>query len=116
MSNVKIYHNPRCSKSREALKLIRDKGINPEIIDYLKLIPSEDDIREILNKLDIDPIALVRKGEQAYKDQTKSRNQLTDQEIIRMLHEFPKTIERPIIIKNNKAIIGRPPEKVLEFI
>ena len=116
MSDIKIYHNPRCSKSREALKLIKDKGIEPEIIDYLKLIPSEDDIREILNKLNINPIELVRKGEQAYKDQTKSNKKLNDQEIIRMLHDFPKTIERPIIIKNKKAIIGRPPEKILDFI
>tara|TARA_Y100000746_G_C15434905_1_gene420208 strand:- start:1134 stop:1484 length:351 start_codon:yes stop_codon:yes gene_type:complete len=116
MSDIKIYHNPRCSKSREALKLIKDKGIDPEIIDYLKLVPSEDDIREILNKLDIDPIEIVRKGEQAYKDQTKSKRPLNDHEIIRMLHAYPKTIERPIIIKNNKAIIARPPEKVLDFI
>ncbi len=116
MSDIKIYHNPRCSKSREALKLIKDKGIDPEIIDYLKLVPSEDDIRKILNKLDIDPIELVRKGEQAYKNQTMSERPLNDQEIIRMLHEFPKTIERPIIIKNNKAIIARPPERVLDFI
>ena len=116
MTKITIYHNPRCSKSRQALDLIKSKGLEPEVIHYLQTIPSKDELKDILKKLNINPIDLVRKGEQAYKDHTKSRKTLADQEIITMLHEFPKTIERPFIIKNNKAIIARPPERVLDFI
>jgi arsenate reductase len=116
MTKIIIYHNPSCSKSRQALDLIKSKGLKPKIIHYLQKRPSKNEIRDILNKLNINPIDLVRKGEQAYKDQTESKKTLDDHEIITMLHEFPKTIERPIIIKNHKAIIARPPERVLDFI
>ena len=98
MTKIKIYHNPRCSKSRQALDLIKSKGLEPEVIHYLQTIPSKDQIRDILNKLNINPIDLVRKTEQAYKDRTKSSKTLDDQEIITMLHEFPKTIERLSLI------------------
>jgi len=112
---MKIYHNPRCSKSRQALFLIQEKGENPKIIEYLKERISIEDLGLLLRMLKIKPIELIRKGEQIWKEKYNGK-ELTDDEIIMAMFENPKLIERPIVAKNGKAIIGRPPEKVLDLL
>lgn len=115
MSEITIYHNPRCSKSRETLALIREKGVEPEIREYLKEIPSKDELKLVLAKLDLNIKDILRKGEKVYKDKFKGMN-FTDEEWITIVLENPKLIERPIVIKGNKAVLGRPPENVLELL
>ena len=112
---MKIYHNPRCSKSRQALSLIQEKGENPKIIEYLKERVSIQDLGLLLIMLKIKPIELIRKGEQIWKEKYNGK-ELTDDEIIMAMVENPKLIKRPIVVKNGKAIIGRPPEKVLNLL
>ncbi len=110
-----IYHNPRCSKSRQTLQLLEDKNEDLNIVKYLEEPPSKAELKEILNLLNIKPIALVRKNEQVWKDNYKGKD-LTQEEIIDAMIENPKLIERPIIVKDNKATIGRPPENVLNIL
>ena len=112
---MKIYHNPRCSKSRQALFLIQEKGENPKIIEYLKEYISIEDLGLLLRMLKIKPIELIRKGEQIWKEKYNGK-ELTDDEIIMAMSENPKLIERPIVVKNGKAIIGRSPEQVLNLL
>jgi len=112
---MKIYHNPRCSKSRQTLALIKQKGENPEIIEYLKERISIEDLGFLLGMLKIKPIELIRKNEQIWKERHNGK-ELTDDEIIMVMAENPKLIERPIVVKNRKAVIGRPPEKVLSLL
>lgn len=111
---MKIYHNPRCTKSRETLKLIEAKGIEPEIVEYLKDVPSEKEISDLLKKLNIKAEQLLRKGEAVYKEKYKGKD-LSETEWIKAMHENPKLIERPIVVKGNKAVLGRPPENVKEL-
>ncbi|MCB9230628.1 MAG: arsenate reductase (glutaredoxin) [Bacteroidia bacterium] len=108
---MQIYHNPRCGKSRKTLELIRESGREPEIIEYLKAPPNAAKIREILDKLDMSAMDLVRKGEQLFKDNFKGR-EYSEGEWIQILAENPILIERPIVVEGKKAIIGRPPENV----
>lgn len=112
---MKIYHNPRCSKSRETLQIIQDAGVTVEIIDYLKKIPTKEELILVLMQLDMQPEELLRKGEAIYKERFKGKN-FTNEEWIQIMIENPKLIERPIVIKGNKAIIGRPPETVKELL
>ena len=112
---MKIHHNPRCSKSRQALSLIQEKGENPKIIEYLKERISIEDLGLLLAMLKIKPIVLIRKSEQIWKEKYNGK-ELTDDEIIMAMVENPKLIERPIVVKNGKAIIGRPPKKVLNLL
>ena len=112
---VTIYHNPRCSKSRQTLTLIQEKGIAPEIIEYLKSPPSESELDQILSKLAVKPEALMRKGEDEFKLHFMGKN-LSRTESIHLMVQYPKVIERPIVINGNKAIIGRPPECVLDIL
>lgn len=112
---MKIYHNPRCSKSRQTLKLIKDAGADVEIVEYLNAIPTAEDLKMILMKLNLKPIDIIRKGEAVYKEKFKNSN-FNDDEWIKIMMEYPKLIERPIVIKGNKAILGRPPENVLDLI
>ena len=112
---MKIYHNPRCSKSRQTLALIKEKGGDPEIIEYLKERITIEDLELLLERLKIKPIELIRKNEQIWKENYNGK-ELTDDEIIMAMVENPKLIERPIVVKNGKAIIGRPPEKVLKLL
>lgn len=109
-----IYHNNRCSKSREALCLLEEHGAEVEIREYLKVPPSVKEVTELLNLLQIPASDLIRKGETLFKEQFKDKT-FTNSEWIRILAENPVLIERPIVIKNNKAVIGRPPVKVLDL-
>ena len=112
---MKIYHNPRCSKSRQTLNLIKEKGAEVEIIEYLNTIPSEKELSDIINLLSIEPEKLLRKGEADYKENFKGKT-LSDSEWISAMIKYPKLIERPIVISGNKAILGRPPENVLDLL
>ncbi|MBB6460859.1 arsenate reductase (glutaredoxin) [Flammeovirga kamogawensis] len=111
---VTIWHNPRCSKSREALQLLNDNGDDVQIREYLKEHPSKDEIVALLSLLKIKPLDLIRKGEAIYKENFKGKD-LSDDEYISAMVEYPKLIERPIVIKDNKAVIGRPPQLVLDL-
>ncbi len=114
---VKIYHNPRCSKSRETLKLLQTQGIEPEIIEYLKTPPSAEELADILDKLGLDnPRDLMRKKEKEYKENNLDDTSLSREQLIAAMVEFPRLIERPIVLANNKAAIGRPPENVLAIL
>jgi len=110
-----IYHNPRCSKSRETLALIQSKGIEPVIIEYLKNTPTVKELKQLLMKLNMKPQQLIRKSEPLYKEKLKDKN-FTDNEWLKIMTENPILIERPIVVKGNKAVIGRPPENLLEII
>jgi len=116
MKKIIIYHNPQCSKSRKTLEIIRKKGIKPEIILYLDKTFSPNELKDIIVKLGITPRDLLRKGESEYKENNLKNLNLEDDDLIRAMIKHPKLIERPIVIADNKAIIGRPPEKVLELI
>ena len=111
---TKIYHNPRCSKSRQTLALLEKETTDFKIIEYLKNPLSFDEIKEIIEKLAIKPIDLVRKNEQIWKDNYKGK-EMTDVEIIKEMERNPKLIERPVVINEKLGIIGRPPEKVLSL-
>lgn len=113
---VIIYHNPRCSKSRQTLQLLEAKGIQPEIIKYLETPPNAAKLREILQKLGMEPRDLMRKKEQEYQAAGLDDNSLTHDELIQALIDHPKLIERPIVLANDKAALGRPPEDVLKII
>lgn len=112
---IKIYHNPRCRKSREGLQILEDSGKEFEIVKYLDEIPTEKELSDIIKLLNINPIDLVRKNESIWKDNYKNK-ELTDNEIITAMVQNPKLIERPIVVNNNKAIVGRPPENIKKII
>jgi len=112
---LKILHNPRCRKSRETLNLIQEKGTEVEIVEYLKEAPSVDELRSILEMLQLNPEQLLRKGEAVFKENFKGKD-LTEEEWIEAMASNPVLIERPIVIKGNRAVIGRPPENVKELL
>ena len=112
---ITIYHNNQCSKSREGLCSLKDSGLDFEMIEYLKDTLSSKEITSLLAKLSISAHDLMRKGEQDYKDQVKGKT-LSETEMIDLLVKFPKLIERPIVVKGNKAIIGRPVSLVVDFL
>ena len=114
--SVTIYHNPRCSKSRQTLALLEEQGIQPEIIHYLETPPNVSTIKTLLQQLQLSPRELMRKGEAQYKDNNLNNNALSDSELVNMMVSFPKLIERPIVVSKGKARIGRPPESVLEIL
>jgi len=112
---LRIYHNPRCSKSRETLKIIEQNPEKVQIIEYLKLPPTEDELRDIINKLGIRPEQLIRKNENLFKENYKGK-EYSDDEWIHILAGNPILIERPIVLNEERAVIGRPPEKVRELL
>jgi arsenate reductase len=112
---IKIYHNNRCSKSRSGLKILEDSGKAFEIVKYLENVPSEKELKNIINQLGIKPIDLVRKNEAIWKSDYKGKD-LSNTEIIKAMIEYPKLIERPIVINGDNAVIGRPPERILDII
>ena len=111
-----IYHNPRCSKSRQTLELIKNQDIEPEIVLYLETPLDAKTIAGLLKKLGISARQLLRKGEQAYKENNLSDTSLSETQLIDAMVKSPKLIERPIVVVDNKAVIGRPPELVLEIL
>ena len=114
--SVEIYHNPRCSKSRQTLQLLKDHGVEPEIVEYLKTPPDRATLERILDMLGLEPRDLMRKKEQEYKDNNLADPNLTRDQLIDAMLAHPRLIERPIVIKDGKAALGRPPEQVLEII
>lgn len=116
MSDITIYHNPRCSKSRQSLQLLEEHGIEPTVVLYLDNPPSARQLRELLKKLGIGARALLRTGEDEYKQLKLGDSNLSDAALIDAMHNCPKLIERPIVVRGARAVIGRPPEKVLELL
>ncbi|MEP5612824.1 MAG: arsenate reductase (glutaredoxin) [Cyclobacteriaceae bacterium] len=108
---IKIYHNQRCSKSRCTLDILKEKSVEMEVVDYQANPPSSDELRDILRMLDMKPLDLIRKGEEIFKEHFKGKD-LTDEEWIAAMIKYPKLIERPIVVHNGQAVIGRPPENV----
>lgn len=108
---IKIYHNPRCRKSREGLEIVTNSGKEFEVIEYLKTPLSAEELENIIEKLQISPLDLVRKNEADWKENFKGK-ELTDKAIINAMVSFPKLIERPIVVNNEKAVVGRPPESI----
>jgi arsenate reductase len=114
-NKITIYHNPRCGKSREVLKIIEKlENVEIEIVEYLKNIPTKEELKKLLAKLNLKAEDIVRKNEALYKERYKGL-QLNEDEWIKVLCENPILIERPIVVKNNKAVIGRPPENVYQL-
>lgn len=114
--SVEIYHNPRCSKSRQTLQLLQDNGVEAEVVEYLKTPPDKATLKRILKMLALEPRQLMRTKETEYKEQGLDNPELSSDELIAAMIATPKLIERPIVIKNGKAAIGRPPERVLEIL
>lgn len=113
---VTIYHNPRCTKSRQTLELLRKKGIEPRVIEYLKTPPTRAELKRILKLLGMAPRQLMRRGEAAYKEQGLDDSTLSDEALVAAMVETPILIQRPIVLADGKAAIGRPPELVLEIL
>ncbi len=113
---VTIYHNPRCSKSRATLELLQARGIEPDIVRYLETPPDAATLADLLGKLDMTPRELLRRGESEYRDLGLDDPSVNDDAVIAAMVSHPKLIERPIVIANGKAAIGRPPESVLEIL
>ncbi|GMR17953.1 MAG: arsenate reductase (glutaredoxin) [Gammaproteobacteria bacterium] len=113
---ILIYHNPRCSKSRQTLELLESKGYAPTVIEYLKTPPTHEELGQILDLLSISPRELVRKKEPEYKNNNLDDPDLSDDQLIEAMTKHPILIERPIVINNDRAAIGRPPENVLKLL
>ena len=113
---VTIFHNPRCSKSRGALEILRNEGIEPEVIEYLQTPPSAQELGRILEMLGIAPRDLIRKGEKEYKDLRLDDPKLTSKHLVETMVKHPILIERPIVVKGRRAVVGRPPERVRELV
>ena len=116
MSDFIIYHNPRCSKSRQTLEILNQQDVDTEIVLYLENPPSAQEVASILQKLGLSSRDIIRKGEEEYKLLNIKNQSLTENELISFMSENPKLIERPIVVKDDKAIIGRPPENVLSLL
>ncbi len=115
MQEITIYHNNRCSKSRGALSLLEEAGVEPQVRYYQKEVPSVDELRELLEKLNMKAADLVRKSETIYKENYKGKS-FSEEEWLEILSTHPKLIQRPIVIKGDKAVVARPPEKVKEIL
>jgi arsenate reductase len=113
---VTIYHNPKCSKSRQTLELLKDNGITPTVIEYLQTPPTAETLKRILTQLDFAPRDLIRKKESVYAECELDNPSLTNDDLVSFMVKHPILIERPIVLSNDKAAIGRPPEIVLEIL
>lgn len=113
---ITIYHNPRCSKSRQTLALLEKSGISPEVILYLQTPPSSATIKKVLKSLEISARDLMRTKEVEYKEQNLADTNLSEQKLINAIISTPKLMERPIVVKGSEAVIGRPPENVLALL
>ena len=114
--SIRIYHNPRCSKSRQTLQLLEQQAHKPEIVEYLKTPPDAQTLGELLDMLDLEPRELMRKKEKEYLESGADDTGLSREQLIELMVKFPKLIERPIVVSNGKAAIGRPPERVLDIL
>lgn len=110
MTSVTIYHNPRCSKSRQTLALLQDKGVAPSVIEYLKNPPSESELIKLIDKLRLSPLELIRQKDALFK--SLSLEGKSDKVLIQAMATHPALIERPIVVKGEKAVLGRPPENI----
>jgi arsenate reductase len=115
MSDFTIFHNPRCTKSRAALTLLQEHGIEPQIVEYLKTPPSANELKTIIARLGIKPEALIRKGEDVYKEHYAGKT-LTDSQWIAAMAKHPILIERPIVVRGKRAVIGRPTQNVKDLL
>ena len=116
MSDYTIYHNPRCSKSRQTLALLEENGIQPRVVKYLEFPPGTAELKELLEKLQMTPRQLLRKGESEYKELGLADDSLDDDALVEAMARHPKLIERPIVVLGERAVLGRPPESVLELL
>jgi arsenate reductase len=116
MTDLTLYHNPRCSKSRGALELLEAHGLTPTVVRYLETPPNAAQLRDLLGKLGIGARDLLRTGEDEYKTLNLADASLSDADVIAAMAAHPKLIERPILVAGDKAVIGRPPEKILEIL
>lgn len=114
--SVTIYHNPRCSKSRQTLALLEEKGVAPDIVEYLKTPPSAAELKAILKKLGLKPQEIVRTTDARYAELGLKERAVSEDDLIALMAENPVLIERPIVVSGNKAAIGRPPETVLAIL
>lgn len=115
MSEVTIWHNPRCSKSRATLSLLEEHGLDPKIVEYLKTPPSAEELKSVLKKLHMKPRELMRKGEDVYKELNLADEGLSDDKLIDAMVKNPVLIERPVVLYAARAALGRPPENVLDL-
>jgi arsenate reductase len=115
METIKIWHNPRCSKSRDSFKLLEEKGIDAEVVKYLEAVPTKEELTELLGMLDMTARELMRTKEDVYKE-LNLKDETSEDALIEAMVANPKLIERPIVIRGDKAVIGRPIEKVVELI
>lgn len=113
---VKIYHNPKCSKSRATLQILQDQGAEAEVVEYLKTPPNRQQLVQIINGLGISPRELMRKGEAEYREAGLDDPGLSDDQLIQAMLDHPRLIERPIVVKDGQVVIGRPPERVLDIL
>ncbi len=113
---VTLYHNPRCSKSRQTLALLEDHGITPNIVLYLETPPDQATLARLVKQLGISPRELLRKGEDAYKTLNLANPDLSDDELLTAMAAHPKLIERPIVVNGNRAVLGRPPQNALQIL
>ncbi|GAB3332764.1 arsenate reductase (glutaredoxin) [Marilutibacter aestuarii] len=116
MTDCRYFHNPRCSKSRAALALLHARGIEPELVAYLDAPPAIDELQSLLQALGMTPRELLRTGEEAYKGLGLDDPTLDDASLLAAMHAHPKLIERPIFVRDGRAVVGRPPERVLELL
>lgn len=114
--SIKVYHNPRCSKSRQTLALLQEHGGELEVVEYLKTPPSKDELKAILALLGLGPRELMRKGEEEYQQLSLDDPALSDEQLVDAMVAHPKLIERPIVVSGRRAAIGRPPERVLDIL
>lgn len=115
VSDYRIYHNPRCSKSRNTLALLQENGVEPEVVLYLETPPDAETLQALLKKLGKSPAELVRKGEAEYKELGLGKDS-SDEELLQAMAGHPKLIERPIVVRGDRAVLGRPPENVLDLL
>lgn len=113
---ITIYHNPRCSKSRQTLELLQSNNVEPEVVLYLETPPDATTLKDLLAKLGISARELLRSGEDAYKENNLKDQSLSEEDLIDAMVKYPKLIQRPIVVKDDKAVLGRPPENALELI
>lgn len=114
--NVTIYHNPRCSKSRQALQLLRERGVEPTVVPYLEKPPGATELRKILGLLKKKPREIIRKNEDPYKNLGLENPRVSDATLIKAMAKHPILIQRPIVVSGAKAVIARPPETLLDIL